>query len=184
MVVIHHKMNNYSNDNNIELLFIGTFNPEVSCNSSTFFYGRPRNFFWQLLPFAIDKENLKSNDDSTKKAFLKVNKIGLIDIIASVKIEKEEELCDYSDIMLDKSSPIFNENIFKLIDNCPNLQSIFFTRKSFSRIPNIKKRFLEIKDYAEKKNINVNVIVTPSRHANATKQAIWNNLIGSVHNNI
>jgi G:T/U-mismatch repair DNA glycosylase len=173
MIVIFHKFRDYKNQKDIEVLFLGTFNPETTCNRSTFFYGRPRNFFWQLMPIAFGKQSLVNSTVEARKSFLAENKIGIIDIIASLTVDQEEKLWDYDDAELDKSAPQWNEDVFKLIDACQNLKTIFFTRKTFQGIPNIGKRFSEIKKYAEQKNIKVEPLVTPSRFTNEAKQNSW-----------
>jgi G:T/U-mismatch repair DNA glycosylase len=177
MIIIPHKHLNYVNRNDIEVLFLGTFNPDTICNRSTFFYGRPRNFFWQLLPIAFGKPTLKDKHDNEKQDFLHENKIGIIDIIASVTGAKEEDLWDYDDAVLDATSPEWNDEIFNLIDSSRNLKTIFLTRKTFQGIPNIKKRFSDIEKYACNKGIHVEVLETPSRFTNDAKQAKWTKAI-------
>jgi hypothetical protein len=177
MLTIHHKHRDYTNQIDIEVLFLGTFNPETTCNRSTFFYGRPRNFFWQLLPGAFGKPNLKGESDKQKLDFLKEHKIGVMDIIASVTVDNEDDLWDYDDSVLDAASPEWNDEIFKLMDSCQNLKTIFLTRKTFQGIPNIKKRFLEIKIIARNKGIHAEELETPSRFTNDVKQVKWTKAI-------
>lgn len=172
-MIIPHKHRVFINNNDIEVLFLGTFNPETTFNDSTFFYGRSHNYFWKLMPVAFDGNNLRNIADDIKMSYLIKNKIGLLDMISSVKVNDEQELKSYGDAQLDRSYPQWNEDIFKLIDTCQNLKTIFFTRKTFQGIPNIRKRFTEIEKYAVQKGIIVELLVTPSRFTNEDKQNSW-----------
>jgi hypothetical protein len=176
-MVIPHKFRAYINQNDIKVLFLGTFNPEITCNRSTFFYGRSHNFFWQLVPHAFCEKSLKNSTDLEKRAFLTKNKIGLLDLISSVTVNDELELCSYGDVKLDRSFPQWNDDIFKLIDGCRDLRSIFLTRKTFQGIPNIMNRVSVIQKYACNKGIHVEVLVTPSRFTNEVKQDEWTKAI-------
>lgn len=57
-----------------KILIIGTFNPDVPCNKAEFFYGRAKNYFWDLLPSMFGKESLKG-DVQKQKEFLELHKI-------------------------------------------------------------------------------------------------------------
>jgi len=50
-----------------DMLIIGTFNPKTICNQAKFFYGRNKNYFWDLLPEVFNQESLKSNIQKQKK---------------------------------------------------------------------------------------------------------------------
>ena len=45
-----------------KIVIIGTFNPDVEENKAEFFYGRSRNYFWNLLPKVFGYEPLKEKD--------------------------------------------------------------------------------------------------------------------------
>ena len=59
METVYHKFKDHKIQDDTQLLVIGTFNPDVKGNSADFFYGRPRNYLWKLLPLCFGYENLK-----------------------------------------------------------------------------------------------------------------------------
>ncbi len=71
-------------DNNSKILILGSF-PSVKSREAQFFYGHPRNRFWQVLSEILCEETPISVKD--KKAFLLNNHIAVWDVIASCDIE-------------------------------------------------------------------------------------------------
>ncbi|HRR28546.1 MAG TPA: hypothetical protein P5270_04225 [Victivallales bacterium] len=126
----------------IKYLFIGTFNPEWnSGNDAAYFYGRPQNRFWEIMPIALNFESQIKNRSNPEvlELFLKKNKIGLTDLIVEVtnadyKVASHRRaLLSFKDDELFRFKCKFNENIFDLIDkNAVLLQQggVFLTRKS------------------------------------------------------
>ena len=70
-------------DGESEILILGSF-PSVKSREMGFYYGHPRNRFWQLLA-ALYEEDMPE-DIPQKKAFLKKHKIALWDVIESCEI--------------------------------------------------------------------------------------------------
>ena len=66
MVIVAHKFKNHHIQPDTEILVIGTFSPDAPKNLADFFYGRNRNNLWKLIPFAFDKESLKSKPTNDK----------------------------------------------------------------------------------------------------------------------
>src|SRR5438128_1345575 len=72
------------------ILFIGTFNPKVNDpkneknNNIDYFYGRPKNLFWDVMPKIFNKPSLLYAKREEKIFFLKTNKIAVTDLVTSV----------------------------------------------------------------------------------------------------
>ena len=75
MKVIKHKFRKHSINSETKILIIGTFNPDVSNNEADFFYGRKRNYLWQLLPETLNQKSLKYEKKQKKLEFMKENNI-------------------------------------------------------------------------------------------------------------
>lgn len=71
-------------DEQSEILILGSF-PSVKSREENFFYGHPRNRFWQVTAAVFGEEVPKTVEE--KKAFLLRNHIALWDVIASCEIE-------------------------------------------------------------------------------------------------
>ena len=71
-------------DNNSKILILGSF-PSVKSRESGFFYGHPRNRFWQVLAAVLDSEVPQTIEE--KKNFLLSNNIAVWDVIASCEIK-------------------------------------------------------------------------------------------------
>ncbi len=49
MTIVKHKFRDFRNKSDIEILILGTFNPDTIENTAKFFYSRNRNYLWNLL---------------------------------------------------------------------------------------------------------------------------------------
>jgi G:T/U-mismatch repair DNA glycosylase len=172
MKIVFHKFKDHIIHVDTETLIIGTFNPNALGNSAEFFYGRSRNNLWKLLPIAFYRENLKDKSIDGKIEFSKANKIDFTDLISSVTVEKGQEI-NYDDHYLDSRVREWTD-IISIIDNLKSIKRVCFTRKSFSGIPRMKERILEIENYCKLKSIEFGYLVTPARFYSAEKQAVWN----------
>ncbi|PZR02923.1 MAG: hypothetical protein DI539_27210, partial [Flavobacterium psychrophilum] len=85
MPIVPHKFLNHQISLDTEILILGTFNPDVP-NGPTFYYGRPRNFLWQLLPGCWGLPSLKVSPLHAKLAFIAAHKIDFADLIESVNV--------------------------------------------------------------------------------------------------
>lgn len=70
-------------DENSRILILGSF-PSVKSREADFFYGHPRNRFWQVLAAVLSEKIPESVDE--KKRFLLSHGIALWDVIASCDI--------------------------------------------------------------------------------------------------
>ena len=86
--IIEHKFKDHKINNHTQILIIGTFNPDVFKNEATFFYGRSRNFLWNLLPKAFNEKSLKGKDIKFKLSFMNDHKIDFVDLISEIRVER------------------------------------------------------------------------------------------------
>ena len=155
-----------------KILIIGTFNPDIICNEAKFFYGRKRNYFWNLLPSVFNSEPLKYKSIESKINFLKINDIELTDLILSVDIS-EDDIPFYGDDKLNKVIEWNTSNIIDILKKY-NTQEVYFTRKSFdSKVKNIKIEIDKIKDFCKNNRIKFEFLPTPSRYGNDKKIEEW-----------
>lgn len=176
---IKHKFNNHKISNETKILIIGTFNPNVQENKATFFYGRSHNFLWSLLPKAFGEESLKSKDIEDKFDFMNNNKIDFIDLISEIKVENGQEN-NYSDDYIDNKVLKWN-NLINIIRN-NSIREVYFTRKTFSNIKNIKEKIEEIEKYCNDNGIKFICLTTPARYDNGIKLQKWKKDFGKLRN--
>ena len=75
-------------DKNSTILILGSI-PSLKSREEGFYYGHPKNRFWQKITKVYDDEIPKSIEE--KKAFLYRHHIALWDVIASCKIHKSSD---------------------------------------------------------------------------------------------
>lgn len=155
-----------------KILIIGTFNPDIICNEATYFYGRRRNYFWDLLPSAFDSKSLKDELVEEKINFLKTTNIELTDLILLANIS-EEDVPFYGDDKLQNVLKWNTDNILNVLKK-NKTQKVYFSRKSFDqKVKNIKDEIYKIKDFCEENNIKFEFLPTPARYKNTKKIQEW-----------
>lgn len=164
MIIVKHRFADHQINPNVEILILGTFNPDTAKNEADYFYGRSRNYLWQIISEAFEVENLKKLPKENKSIFINEKKIDFVDLILEVEIEDGQEN-NYKDDYIDSRVKKWNDVIGKLAQY-KKLKRIGLTRKSFSGIPNIKKRIDEIRNYCTQNNIDFHLLTTPARHPN------------------
>lgn len=169
MAKIKHRFIHHQVDPQTEILIIGTFNPDTEKNVADFFYGRPRNFLWTLIPTAFGKPSLKGKSRNEKHDFVKRFKIDFIDLISEVDVA---EATNYNDSYIDSKVTEWRDVITEL-DKLNNLKKICLTRKSFGDIPKMKAKIDEIKSYCERRKIPFRFLSTPARFYGPDKQTEW-----------
>lgn len=170
LLVKHKFLNDYPLSGK-KILIIGTFNPDVECNKAEFFYGRAKNYFWNLLPAVFESEGLKNNAQM-QKLFLLHHEIELSDLILSVHV-RESEMCSYGDDKLTDVKEYNTDNILRVLDK-GQTQEVYFTRKSFDKsVVGIKREIYKIKEYCETHHIKFRFLPTPSRFYNEKKVQEW-----------
>lgn len=174
MPIIQHKFQNHLVNPKTEILILGTFNHD-DLEGPDFFYGRSRTFLWHLLPQCWDLDSLKEADILAKQDFMKTYKIDFADLIDSIDVAEGEE-DNVDDNFIDTHVDQWKD-ITRLIDTLPNLNSVYFTRKTFNGIVNIKIKIMQVANHCKQKNIRFCKLETPARFHSPEKQQQWKDTI-------
>lgn len=176
MITIEHKFKDHEVDANTKILILGTFNPGIE-DGPDFFYGRPKNYLWELLPVCFNQTSLKEESLEFKKEFMLKYHIDFADIIHSVVVPVEKAN-NVSDIYIDNKVKSWKE-IKELIDGLKYIEAVYFTRITFQGIPNIHQKVKSISQHCinREKKIRFSLLETPSRFINAKKQQHWSDII-------
>ncbi|MFY0626168.1 MAG: hypothetical protein JXR07_07735 [Reichenbachiella sp.] len=175
MITVQHRFADHQVNNETETLIIGTFNPETEDNDAEFFYGRSRNYLWRLLPTAYGESDLKGASKQAKLEFINKHKIDFTDLIEKIQVDAGQE-ANYYDGYIDNKVTSW-KNCIALIDSLPNLKRVCYTRKTFSDIPNMKKKIEVIQQHCEKIGISFKAMTTPARFYREDKQTEWTNFL-------
>lgn len=154
-----------------KILILGTFHPDID-NGVDFFYGRPRNYLWRILPACFNYQDLKNQPIEQKQVFMSLYKIDFADIIHSLQNVPVGHEANYDDEFIDGLVHQW-KGITQLIDNLKNLEGVYFTRKTFANIPNIELKISEIRNHCVLKCIRFCLLETPSRYSNQRKIDSW-----------
>jgi len=174
MPVIAHKFSAHEVHLETALLILGTFNPDVS-DGPDFFYGRPHNFLWQLLPHCWGIPSLKGQSLQIKKDFMIQHKVDFVDLIHTVNVPDGQER-NVADAYIDSKVQEWKD-VMGLINTLPQLKMVCFTRKTFAGIPKIRAEIIAIQEHCRQKGIRFSALVTPARFTNVAKQQEWINAI-------
>lgn len=98
-------------DKNSKILILGSF-PSVKSREQCFFYGHPKNRFWNVIA-AVMNENVPA-DISEKTDFLLKNHIALWDVIASCEITGSAD-SSIKSVVPNDLSYIFKESVIKAV---------------------------------------------------------------------
>jgi hypoxanthine-DNA glycosylase len=112
-----------------EILILGTF-PSIKSFKNKFYYGHPRNQFWDIL--AIIFNDKKPENIREKTDFLKKHKIALWDAVCECKRKNGNSRDDNLEII----KPC---NIEKLLEKHPKIKKTAVTSKTAEKV--IKKHF-------------------------------------------
>lgn len=170
MPIIYHKFQNHEVNPNTEILILGTFNHDDQ-DGPDFFYGKSRTFLWHLLPQCWGLEPLKEADMASKQEFMATYKIDFADLIDSIDVPEGEE-ANVDDNFIDTHVNQWKD-IIGLINMLPNLNAVYFTRKTFNGIVNMKVQIMQVANYCKQKNIRFCKLETPARFHSPEKQQQW-----------
>ena len=170
MPVVLHKFRDHQVNPKTEILMLGTFNPDVE-DGPDFFHGRQRNFLWHLLPICWGFESLKEASLADKQAFMATHKIDFADIIHSLDIPEGED-GNVDDAFEDTHVHEWKD-IIALIDTLPNLKAVYFTRKTFNGITNMRGQVVAIAKHCQQKGIRMCKLETPAKFFSEEKQKQW-----------
>jgi len=171
LATIKHKFIEHQVCSNTKILIIGTFNPDVNGNEAEFFYGRNRNYLWNLLPGVFNQKGLKNSALIEKKKFMESYKIDFADLIEEIKIDMGQEN-NYSDDYIDSKASKWN-NIINILKSLRGIKEVYFTRSTFSGIPNIEIKIREIESYCTSNSIKFDYLLTPARFESENKIKRW-----------
>lgn len=170
MPVIQHKFRAHQVSTQTEILILGTFNPDIP-NGPDIFYGRTRNFLWHLLPQCWGLEPLKEAPLLAKQTFMAAHRIDFADLIYTLDVPVGEEE-NVDDDFID-SHVLQWKDIIALIETLPKLKEVYFTRKTFNGIPNVRTQVKLIASHCTAKGIRFCKLETPARFYNPEKQQQW-----------
>lgn len=170
MPIVKNKFIDYTIHTNTEILILGTFSHDIA-DGADFFFGKPRNYLWHLLPICFGLSSMKESSLTVKKEFMIKYKIDFADIIDTLEVPEGEEN-NLDDTFIDNHAFEW-KNINGLIDSLPNLKAVYFTRKTFNGIANAKLQIVQIAAYCKQKDIRFCKLETPAKYYDDTKQKQW-----------
>ncbi|MGV3630823.1 MAG: hypothetical protein ACO1O6_06440 [Bacteroidota bacterium] len=176
-VTVKHRFYFKTIDPSTEILVIGTFSPEHEDNPADSFYGRIRNHFWRLITAAFDKPSLKGKSKEEKLRFTRKYRIDFIDLIRELKVETGHE-CNYNDDYIDNKVTEWFDVVGE-ISRLSSLRKVCFTRKSFSQVPNLRKKISEVEELCNKLGVEFKYLTTPSRFYSKAKEEEWRQFFSS-----
>jgi len=106
-----------------------------------------------------------------KQQFVQKHKIGFADLISALDVPEGEE-SNTDDTFVDSHVQQWND-IIALIKTLPSLKAVYFTRKTFNGIPNMKVQLNSIANYCKEQGIRMCKLETPARHFSVEKQQQW-----------
>lgn len=188
---IHHKNTkwHWKNSDRTKTLIVGTFNPRIDDNKAKFFYSRPRNSLWKILPAAV--ENITSKDEcekvslckcnaEIKERFAKDNMIGFVDLIKRVDRAGFIERCGGRIKFGDKEmSGLVGEadweDVLAEIARLKNhLDRVGFTRRTLDDVPYLREPVQRLEKFCCDNKIYFKRLLTPARGWSKSKQEGWN----------
>lgn len=170
MPVLLNKFRDYNVNPTTEILILGSFSAD-NADGPDFFYGRSRSFLWHLLPLCWGVESLKDQPLARKQEFMAEYKVDFADLIHSLNVLEGEE-GNVDDAFIDSHIEQWKD-ILALIDSLPNLNAVYFTRKTFNGIPKQRAQSALIANHCKAKNIRVCKLETPAKFFSPEKQQQW-----------
>jgi G:T/U-mismatch repair DNA glycosylase len=176
MIVIRHKFAGRKILKDTKILIIGTFNPDTPQNTANFFYSRPHNYLWEIIPTAFGSQSLKKAKKDEKEKYIKDKKIDFIDIIEAIEVETDKA-DNYADDFIDNKI-IKLRNVIAEFRKLKDIKKVGFSRKTFDcNIPQIKKEKEKIENFCKENRIYFQALSTPSRSNNVKKQKEWTDFL-------
>ncbi|HEY0896699.1 MAG TPA: hypothetical protein VGE15_09135 [Sphingobacteriaceae bacterium] len=170
MSVILNKFRDHRVNGATEILILGTFSPDIP-GAPEFFFGRHRNYLWHMLPKCFGEVPLKDAPLGKKLQFMENHRLDFADLISEIEFGDDEEEHQDEDLY-DGHVHRWND-IIKLIDSLPKLKAVYFTRKTFNGIPNMKQQMKKIGKHCHEKGIRICKLDSPARHYSDEKQQQW-----------
>ncbi len=118
-----------------KLLILGSF-PSVKSRKTEFYYGNPRNRFWETIcPFFGERV---PEDTEDKRNFLLRNRVALWDIVTECEIDGSKDATIKNYVVADLGKLLQNSDICYIILNGGKAYEIFFRKYSNIGVPYIK----------------------------------------------
>lgn len=171
MLIVEHKFRAHQVNAGTGMLILGTFTPQGSAGADDFFYGRAKSFLWHLLPQCWGLEPLKDAPLTEKQAFMDTYQIDFADLIESLEVPAGQEQ-NVDDDFIDAHVQQWKD-ITGLISTLPQLKAVYFTRKTFNGIPNMRAQIRLIAHHCNQKGIRFCKLETPSKFYSPEKQQQW-----------
>lgn len=162
---------------NAKTLIIGTFNPANNFhpqNTALYFYGRNRNYFWDILPLFAGELPVDKTSPQSQKLFLEKKQIALTDLLISIddaqlsNSEHIRRIKTVKDKEIEKFH-VFNWNTQKIKNYIETykIEAVYFTFLSNQSKANTSLNAFEhqtrlIEAFCINKNIFTSRLFTPS----------------------
>lgn len=178
-------------------LIIGTFNPSYNFhpqNTALYFYGRKRNYFWDILPLFAGELPLEKSSPQSQKLFLEKKQIALTDLLISIEDcqlsngEHVQRIKTVKDKEIEKfhSFKWNTQNIINYIE-ANQIEAVYFTflsnqSKNISNLNTFEYQTRLIEQFCVVENIFTTRLFTPSGQGLGTGIPRINKLINKWFN--
>jgi G:T/U-mismatch repair DNA glycosylase len=153
------------------VLIIGTFNPawEQLANTATWFYGRPNNYFWDVLPRLYGNPPLRQAGAKAWRNFCKQHHIALTDVLYSIGDANASNAAHIQTLKTYRDDAIakhFHEfvwvDVIAILKRHRHIQHVYFTRQASGFW---QPAWQTIAAYCQDHQITCHTLLTPSAHA-------------------
>ncbi len=158
-------------------LIIGTFNPANNFhpqNTALYFYGRKRNYFWDILPLFAGVSPIDKSRPQLQKLFLEKKQIALTDLLISIEdaelsnSEHIRRIKTVRDKEIEKfNSFTWNTEFIKAYIEANEIEGVYFTYLSnqeerYPALNTFENQTRIIENYCRDKKIFASRLFTPS----------------------
>ncbi len=136
-----------------ETLIIGTFNPESKWHpdhAAQYFYSRPRNYFWKILPRFTGKAAIPHQYVAAQIEFLKEHQIGVTDLLIRIedahitKPEHRKRITTALDNEIERFSELdWNTPHILQYIKANSIKAVYFTKIGNAANQNVKPNTFE-----------------------------------------
>lgn len=154
----------------VDTLIIGTFNPENAWapnNDAEYFYGRPRNYFWRILPRFAGEPSIHRLDVHSQIDFLQRKKIAVTDLLIEIEgadinnLEHIQLINGFLDDDVNNFAPL-RWNTQRIIHylTVNDVKAVYFTKLGGNGV--FEPQMVIIEDFCHENGISVKRLHTPS----------------------
>lgn len=174
MPILTNKFAKHAPSLDTEILILGIFTFDVP-QTGDYFFGKPRQFLWHMLPGCYNLPSLQQAATQQKIQFAQKHKIDFLDLIETVEWDADEDNLPDEDELA--AAVLTYTKVDYWIQHLPKLKAVYFTRKTFNGLPNLKTHVQNLNGLAAAKGIRFCKLDTPARHFSKEKQQQWKNTI-------